>query len=175
MPKTSLIELDHQALINMLGDLSILKQNKILQAIHKHHAMDPLSYDFLKKDQRAILNQLPIAIGKVIHRYISKDHTIKWLISFDGPCIETVYIPEKNRATLCISSQVGCGLNCSFCATGYAGFSRNLTAGEIIAQLYHAKAYLLEQKLPLFTNVVFMGMGEALLNTQEVIKVINFF
>ena len=98
----------------------------------------------------------------------SNDGTIKYLFRVNGEkCIESVYIPDKERATLCISSQVGCKMNCLFCMTGKQGFSGNLTSGEIINQI---------QSIPeseQLTNVVFMGMGEPLDNTTEVFKAIE--
>ncbi len=103
---------------------------------------------------------------------ISDDGTRKWLLRLDdGNCIETVYIPEDGRGTLCISSQVGCALDCTFCSTARQGFNRNLTVAEIIGQLWLAKRLL--QPNPeserVISNVVMMGMGEPLLNFNNVI------
>lgn len=103
----------------------------------------------------------------------SKDGTHKWLLRLDdGQCIEAVFIPEDGRGTLCISSQVGCALDCTFCSTARQGFNRNLTVGEIIGQLWLAKKIL--QPNPeddrVITNVVMMGMGEPLLNFEKVVK-----
>jgi 23S rRNA (adenine2503-C2)-methyltransferase len=99
----------------------------------------------------------------------SADGTRKWLLRLeDGNCIETVFIPEKDRGTLCVSSQVGCTLNCAFCSTAQQGFNRNLTVAEIIGQVWHAANTLGqfegEQEERMVTNVVMMGMGEPLLN-----------
>ncbi len=103
----------------------------------------------------------------------SEDGSRKWLFRLDdGNCIETVYIPETDRGTLCVSSQVGCMLNCSFCSTATQGFNRNLSTGEIIAQVWMA-VHLLGQKSDgprLVSNVVMMGMGEPLLNYDNVIS-----
>ena len=106
---------------------------------------------------------------------ISKDGTIKWLFAVAGSnLIETVFIPERTRGTLCISSQAGCALKCSFCATGKQGFNRNLSIAEIILQLWQAKQRLLElgdeRKI---TNVVMMGMGEPLLNMKSLVPALN--
>ena len=103
----------------------------------------------------------------------SEDGTHKWLIRLDdGNCIETVFIPEDGRGTLCISSQVGCALDCTFCSTARQGFNRNLTVAEIIGQLWLAKRIL--QPNPdsdrIISNVVMMGMGEPLLNFENVVK-----
>ena len=107
---------------------------------------------------------------------ISNDGTIKWLLRVDGGnAIETVFIPEKARGTLCISSQVGCALDCTFCATARQGFNRNLTAAEIIAQVWIADQRLraMQHGNHAITNVVFMGMGEPLLNFNNVVSVID--
>jgi 23S rRNA (adenine2503-C2)-methyltransferase len=104
---------------------------------------------------------------------LSDDGSRKWLFRLaDGNCIETVYIPEADRGTLCVSSQVGCMLNCSFCSTATQGFNRNLGTGEIIAQVWMA-AHLLGQRSDgprLVSNVVMMGMGEPLLNYDNVVR-----
>jgi 23S rRNA (adenine2503-C2)-methyltransferase len=101
---------------------------------------------------------------------VASDGTIKWLFDVGaGDAIETVFIPETGRGTLCISSQAGCAVNCRFCATGHQGFSRNLTTAEIVAQLWHAE-FALRKRLGtaagerVISNVVMMGMGEPLQN-----------
>jgi 23S rRNA (adenine2503-C2)-methyltransferase len=112
----------------------------------------------------------------LISENTSKDGTIKWLFeSGVGQAIEAVYIPESDRGTLCISSQVGCALDCSFCATGHQGFNRNLDVSEIVGQLCFANSRLPRRKtgLPAVSNVVFMGMGEPLANYKNVIKAIE--
>jgi 23S rRNA (adenine2503-C2)-methyltransferase len=106
----------------------------------------------------------------------SADGTIKWLMgSGGGNAIETVYIPEPKRGTLCISSQVGCALNCSFCSTGAQGFNRNLSASEIIGQVWRAAQALGHERngQRRITNVVFMGMGEPLLNFDAVLPALS--
>lgn len=107
---------------------------------------------------------------------ISDDGSRKWLLRLaDGNCIETVYIPEDDRGTLCVSSQVGCMLNCSFCSTASQGFNRNLSTGEIIAQVWMA-SHLLGQRPDTprpVSNVVLMGMGEPLLNYDNVVRAIR--
>ena len=108
---------------------------------------------------------------RIINEQTSVDGTSKWLMSFGGGnAVETVFIPEPNRGTLCISSQVGCALNCTFCSTGAQGFSRNLTTGEIIGQVWLAAQALGHQRngVRKITNVVLMGMGEPLLNFEPV-------
>ena len=104
----------------------------------------------------------------VLSRQDSADGTIKWLFDVgDGNAVETVFIPEDDRGTLCVSSQAGCAVGCRFCSTGHQGFSRNLTTGEILAQLWYAEHYLrrhLGTADRVITNVVMMGMGEPLQN-----------
>ncbi len=104
------------------------------------------------------------------------DGTRKWLLRVDERnCIETVYIPEANRGTLCISSQAGCALNCAFCATGKQGYSRNLSVAEIIGQVWLANQLLgcFETGARVISNVVLMGMGEPLLNTDNVLDAVE--
>ena len=109
----------------------------------------------------------------------SADGTRKWLFDVgQGNAVETVYIPEDDRATLCISSQAGCAVGCRFCSTGHQGFSRNLTTGEIIAQLWHAE-HQMRAKLGLganeraISNVVMMGMGEPLQNYAQLVPALR--
>src|SRR5690606_8119816 len=110
---------------------------------------------------------------EVASREDAADGTCKWLIRVaGGDCIETVYIPERGRGTLCVSSQIGCALDCSFCATGKQGFNRDLSAAEIIGQVWIANrdfgAFAGGDKRRV-TNVVMMGMGEPLLNFDNVV------
>lgn len=108
----------------------------------------------------------------ILFKYkISCDKTIKLFFNVNGDIIETVYIPEKKRNTLCISTQVGCMLNCSFCSTGKMGFKRNLNISEIIGQLLFVMSN--RKKFNFITNIVFMGMGEPLLNFYNVVNSIN--
>ncbi|MDT8387008.1 MAG: 23S rRNA (adenine(2503)-C(2))-methyltransferase RlmN [Thiogranum sp.] len=110
---------------------------------------------------------------RVVADQESTDGSRKWLLELqDGNRIESVYIPEPGRATLCISSQVGCALNCSFCSTAQQGFNRNLTSAEIIGQLWVANRLLAAAAQPPVSNVVFMGMGEPLLNFDQVMTAI---
>jgi 23S rRNA (adenine2503-C2)-methyltransferase len=126
--------------------------------------MTDLARDFrLKLQQLAEVRELP-----VLQRQDSSDGTIKWLFDVgDGNAIESVFIPEEDRATLCVSSQAGCAVGCRFCSTGHQGFSRNLTTAEILAQLWFVEHTLrrefgLQQRI--ISNVVMMGMGEPLQN-----------
>lgn len=118
----------------------------------------------------ATVTLLPVAADQR-----SRDGTRKWLFELaDGNCVETVFIPENDRGTLCVSSQVGCPIDCRFCATARQGFSRNLTTGEIVAQLWQARAALVAEGAGReVTNVVLMGMGEPLLNFDAVVRATN--
>lgn len=119
---------------------------------------------------------------KVVSRHTSADGTIKWLFDMgNGDAIEAVYIPEDDRATLCISSQAGCAVGCRFCSTGHQGFSRNLTSAEIIGQLWYVE-HTLRQELGsdgretgdrVISNVVMMGMGEPLQNYSNLIPALK--
>lgn len=131
----------------------------------------------LSKSLRAKLqDSAHFSVPETLSHQRSADGTEKWLVKLStGNCVETVFIPEGDRGTLCISSQVGCILDCSFCATGKQGFNRNLTTAEIISQVWIAHHALGggrsgERRL---TNVVFMGMGEPLYNYKNVVKAIN--
>jgi 23S rRNA (adenine2503-C2)-methyltransferase len=109
-----------------------------------------------------------VAALPILSQQISKDGTIKWLFDVGGgDAVETVFIPEDDRGTLCISSQAGCAVGCRFCSTGHQGFSRNLRTSEILAQLWFAEHFLrqyLNQTERVISNVVMMGMGEPLQN-----------
>lgn len=129
----------------------------------------------LSKDFREKLNKIATVTDvKVKTKQVSEDGTIKYLIEYpDGQCVETVLMRFDNRANLtaCVSSQVGCAVNCAFCATGKRGFIRNLTAQEIIEQVL-----TIQQDTGLkVTNVVFMGQGEPLLNLSNVLEALNIF
>ncbi|MDQ6647180.1 MAG: 23S rRNA (adenine(2503)-C(2))-methyltransferase RlmN [Pseudomonadota bacterium] len=114
-----------------------------------------------------------IGVPKTMLDRAANDGTHKWLLGMDsGNAIETVYIPEPTRGTLCVSSQIGCALNCSFCSTGAQGFNRNLSTAEIIGQVWVAAKYLgnITHQNRRITNVVMMGMGEPLANFDNVVR-----
>ncbi|MDA1076760.1 MAG: 23S rRNA (adenine(2503)-C(2))-methyltransferase RlmN [Proteobacteria bacterium] len=120
-----------------------------------------------------LAEQMVFATPEVVERFDSTDGTIKWVVRVDnGNCVETVLIPENGRNTLCVSSQVGCTLDCSFCSTGKQGFNGNLSTAEIVGQVMIAKDALNERGQSV-TNVVMMGMGEPLLNYENVLKATN--
>jgi 23S rRNA (adenine2503-C2)-methyltransferase len=114
---------------------------------------------------------------EVISQHISADGTIKWLFDVGaGNAVETVFIPEDDRGTLCLSTQAGCAMGCRFCSTGHQGFSRNLTTGEIIAQLWFAEHFLrkhLKRDDRIISNTVMMGMGEPLQNYAALIPALR--
>ena len=129
--------------------------------------MTTLSLDL----RRELENHFDLSRPEISEDQISKDGTRKWLLKFkDGSEVETVFIPDSDRGTLCVSSQVGCTLNCTFCHTGTQKLVRNLTAQEIVAQVVVAKDYLKEwnPEPRQITNIVMMGMGEPLYNFENV-------
>ncbi|MFK7886019.1 MAG: 23S rRNA (adenine(2503)-C(2))-methyltransferase RlmN [Gammaproteobacteria bacterium] len=132
--------------------------------------------DISKSLRARLTERATVSVPPVISDRTATDGTRKWLFDVGGgQAVETVYIPEPKRGTLCISSQVGCALDCSFCATGAQGFNRNLTSAEIIAQVFHATRTLHDPEASrrAVTNVVFMGMGEPLANYREVLPALN--
>jgi 23S rRNA (adenine2503-C2)-methyltransferase len=141
---------------------------QLLQWIYQRGVTDFDEMTDLSKATRAWLAaETEVALPEVTARHDSADGTVKWLFaSGAGQAVETVFIPEPGRGTLCISSQVGCALDCAFCATGAQGFNRNLSSAEIVGQVRHAIAELPRRNngQPAVTNVVFMGMGEPLAN-----------
>ncbi len=132
--------------------------------------------DIAKSFRQTLNENACVSIPKITFDHISTDGTRKWLLKFiDGSEVETVFIPDNDRGTLCVSSQVGCTLNCTFCHTGTQKLVRNLTAQEIIAQVIVAKDCLNEwnPEPRQITNVVMMGMGEPLYNFENVRDGIN--
>jgi 23S rRNA (adenine2503-C2)-methyltransferase len=165
-----------RALFEQLGEKPWRADQVMKWMYHRHvtdfDAMTDLGKALRAKLQAAVCIQPP----NVLFEKQSADGTHKWLIGMDGGnAIETVFIPDKGRGTLCVSSQVGCGLNCDFCSTGKQGFNRNLSAAEIIGQVWVAARALgnvphHQRKL---TNVVMMGMGEPLLNFDNVVTAMS--
>lgn len=151
-----------------LGEKSF-RATQLFRWIHQKGATDFEQMTDLAKPLRSKLAQTAhLQSLKIISQQESTDGTIKWLFDVGaGNAVEAVFIPEENRGTLCVSSQAGCAVGCRFCSTGHQGFSRNLTAGEIIAQLWFAEHFLrkhLSSKERVISNVVMMGMGEPLQN-----------
>lgn len=172
--KPHLLGLDRQSLAALLAEWgeSPFRANQILQWIHGRQVGDFAAMSNISKTLRARLqDDTQYAEPEVIADQLAADGTRKWLLGLpDGNAIETVFIPEEDRGTLCVSSQVGCSLACSFCATGAQGLSRNLETHEIIAQIRTARRLL---GLEAITNLVFMGMGEPMLNLRHVLPALN--
>ncbi len=148
------------------------KRFRAVQLFRWIHQKGAARFDEMTDLAKSLREKLPsvchIADLPVLSRQDSADGTIKWLFDVgDGNAVETVFIPEDDRGTLCVSSHAGCAVGCRFCSTGHQGFSRNLTTGEILAQLWHAEHFLrkhLNVSERVITNVVMMGMGEPLQN-----------
>jgi len=146
------------------------RAKQLLSWIHQKGITDfDLMTDFNKNLRNKLKSISIIKPPEVYKVYLSNEGTKKYLIKLDsGSIIEMVIIPEKNRRTLCVSSQAGCALQCSFCATGAQGFDQDLTSDEIIGQLWLANFN--EENSKSITNVVYMGMGEPLLNYEAVLE-----
>ena len=145
------------------------RATQMIKWLHQHGVDDFDQMTNISKPLREKLKQIAeIRAPQVIADHLSEDGTRKWLIRVEGgSAVETVFIPDGERGTLCVSSQVGCSLDCSFCSTGKQGFNRDLTAAEIIGQVWiAAKAFdsLGRNQRRAVTNVVMMGMGEPLMN-----------
>jgi 23S rRNA (adenine2503-C2)-methyltransferase len=179
--KVNLLDLDKDGMIRFFTSIGekAFRAQQLLRWIHKNGVSD---FDLMTDISFALrekLKKIAIIEGpKVLSEQLSNDGTRKWLFSAGkNSAIETIYIPETNRGTLCVSSQVGCILNCKFCHTGQQGFQRNLKASEIIGQMWHVvhelKKLNPEQIRSPITNVVFMGMGEPLLNYDNVLIAIR--
>jgi len=181
--QVNLMGMDRQLMARFLGDLGEkpFRADQVTKWIHQQGAD---SFDVMTNISRALRERLSSAstlgIPGIAGDRRSVDGTRKWLLrQADGNHIETVFIPEPARGTLCISSQVGCALNCTFCATARQGYNRNLTSSEIIGQLWLAQRELGKECAHTgadaaatgsgITNVVLMGMGEPLLNLDEVL------
>ncbi|MHB8742627.1 MAG: 23S rRNA (adenine(2503)-C(2))-methyltransferase RlmN [Sulfuricaulis sp.] len=177
--KTNLLNLDREAMQAFfigLGEKPF-RATQVIQWIHQYGVDDFDAMTNLSKEIRLRLKQIAvIRTPDIIQDQIAADGTRKWLLQLeDGNCIETVFIPEEERGTLCVSSQVGCTLSCSFCSTGHQGFNRSLSVSEIIAQLLVANRALGRDPKGerIITNVVLMGMGEPLLNFDSVVSAMN--
>lgn len=174
--KVNLLGLDKKAMQDFFVSVGEkpYRAEQVLKWIHFNGAQDFEAMTNISKALRQKLADIAeITLPQVLFEKAAADGTYKWLLRLsDGNCIETVFIPEKTRGTLCISSQVGCILNCDFCSTGKQGFNRNLTTAEIISQLWIAVRKLSKNgglHDHTVTNVVMMGMGEPLLNFDNVI------
>jgi 23S rRNA (adenine2503-C2)-methyltransferase len=172
--KSNLLGFDRSGLELFFAELGEkpYRARQILQWVHQRGVTDfALMTDLSQKLRESLSEIAEILPPRVIREQVSADGTVKWLLAMEGgSAVETVFIPEPTRGTLCISSQVGCMLNCTFCSTATQGFKRNLDTAEIAGQVWHAVNALAEERLGRrsVTNVVFMGMGEPLLNLDSV-------
>ncbi len=171
----NLLGLDHEALKAFCAGLDEkpFRAKQLLRWIHHAGAADfGAMSDMSKSLRQRLAESAAIVPPPVLRDTTAADGTRKWLLDVGtGNAIDTVFIPEANRGTLCVSSQAGCALECSFCSTGRQGFNRNLTADEIIGQLWWANKSLgrgITEDRPI-SNVVMMGMGEPLANFDNVV------
>src|SRR5437016_8742998 len=178
----NLLDFDHDALTALFAERGEkpFRARQTLRWIHRRLAdrVETMS-DLARSTREALARDAEIHAPAVVRDSVASDGTRKWLLDVGSAnAIETVYIPEDDRGTLCISSQAGCALDCAFCSTGKQGFNRNLSVGEIIGQLWLANRALLadgvsspwvEQGRHPITNVVMMGMGEPLANFDNVV------
>ena len=186
-PSVNLLDLDAAGLVaycDSLGEKAF-RAKQLQRWIHQYNAADFDGMTDLAKSLRTKLkDRAAIVMPPVVSDHVSADGTRKWLVDVgNGNAVETVFIPEETRGTLCVSSQAGCAVNCRFCSTGKQGFSRNLTTGEIIGQLRMAefalRAALGRPHAPdnkgerVITNVVMMGMGEPLLNYDALVPALR--
>lgn len=176
---TNLFGLDREQLRARFSEMgeAPYRAHQVMQWIYRR---GKASFDEMSNLSRTLRSRLAaqfeIRTPELVTEQVSADGTRKWVLRLDGGnAIETVYIPEEGRATLCISSQVGCAMDCSFCATAQQGFNRNLTTAEIIAQVWFAARTLGGdfQNERVISNIVFMGMGEPLANYGAVLPAIR--
>lgn len=178
---TNLLDLDPAQLVAYCGELGEkpFRAKQLQRWIHQFGASDFSAMTDLARSLRdKLASRAVVSAPLAISDHTSTDGTRKWLLDVgQGNAVETVFIPEENRGTLCISTQAGCAVNCRFCSTGKQGFSRNLSVGEIIGQLWMAEFALRKSKgiepgpkgERQITNVVMMGMGEPLLNFEPTV------
>ena len=173
--RINLLNFDRKGLEAFFVDLGEkpFRATQLLKWIYQLGIDDFEQMTNLSKSLRSYLKEhCAISAPEIIVEQQATDGTRKWVLQMGcGNRVETVFIPEENRGTLCVSSQVGCALACTFCSTAQQGFNRNLTTAEIIGQLWTAQKQLGEQIK--ITNVVMMGMGEPLLNFENVVKAMN--
>ncbi len=177
---TNLLDFDLEGLARFCERLGEKRYRavQLFRWVHQKGASDFEAMSDLAKSLREKLKAAAhVRAPDVISEHISADGTIKWLFDVgEGNAVESVFIPEVDRGTLCISSQAGCAMGCRFCSTGHQGFSRNLRTGEIIAQLWFAEHFLrkhLQRTERVISNVVLMGMGEPLQNYAELLPALR--
>jgi 23S rRNA (adenine2503-C2)-methyltransferase len=177
---TNLLDFDLDGLAvfcEQLGEKRF-RATQLFRWIHQRGAtaFDEMT-DLAKSLRQKLAGVAAVQALRLVSRHESADGTIKWLFDVgNGDIIETVFIPETDRGTLCISSQAGCAVGCRFCSTGHQGFSRNLTTGEIVSQLWFAEHFLrkhLGREDRVISNVVMMGMGEPLQNYGQLLPALK--
>jgi len=179
MARANLLDFDRHGMRDFFAGLGEKpwRADQVMKWIYHRLESDFGAMTDLGKSLREKLPEVAMVVPpKALLDKASSDGTRKWLLGVDaGNAVETVYIPEPTRGTLCVSSQIGCGLNCTFCSTGTQGFNRNLAASEIIGQVWHAAKQLgnVTHQQRRITNVVMMGMGEPLLNFDNVVKAMS--
>jgi 23S rRNA (adenine2503-C2)-methyltransferase len=177
--RCNLLDLDAQALTTYLTGLGEkpFRARQLMRWIYREGVADFAAMTDISAALRGKLgDEACISTPKVMREELSDDGTRKWLLDVGtGNAVETVFIPEESRGTLCVSTQAGCALNCSFCSTGKQGFNRNLGVSEIIGQLWWANHQLGRNPEGLWTisNVVLMGMGEPLLNFENTVSALR--
>ena len=178
--RQNLLDLDRDGLECFFADTLGEKRyraHQVMKWIHHRHVTDFAGMTDLGKALRAKLEEhAEVRVPQIQFDKPSEDGTHKWLLGMDGKnAIEAVFIPDKGRGTLCVSSQVGCGLNCHFCSTATQGFNRNLSTAEIIGQVWVAARHLgnVPHKQRKLTSVVMMGMGEPMLNFDNVVRAMS--
>ena len=176
---TNLFGLDRAALRAVFAEMGEkpFRADQVMQWIYRRGLDDFDGMTNIAKDLRERMKlRFEIRHPELVTEQVSKDGTRKWVLRLDGGnAVETVFIPEDDRGTLCISSQVGCAMDCSFCSTGKQGLNRNMTTAEIIAQVWFAARTLGGdfQNERVISNIVFMGMGEPLANYTPVVTAIR--
>ena len=179
--RTNLLGLPKAELESFVAEMGSkpFRARQLMNWIYKRGEGDITAMTDLAKDFRAeLVLRAEVAVPEIVKTQVASDGTRKWLLSGgNGQAFEMVYIPEEDRGTLCISSQVGCALDCSFCSTAQQGFNRNLTTAEIVGQVWLANRELGWQvgDNRIITNIVFMGMGEPLANFRNVVPAIRIF
>lgn len=178
--KPNLAGLSLEKLRSLFDDMGEkpFRAQQVMKWIHQRGVTDVEAMTDISKPLRDRLKQATvITLPEIVEEFASEDGSYKWIIKVaSGSSIEMVFIPEAGRGTLCVSSQAGCSLDCSFCATGKQGFNSNLSVAEIIGQLWLANRELGGFKGPLerpVSNVVMMGMGEPLLNFDNVMDAVS--
>ncbi|NNF54405.1 MAG: 23S rRNA (adenine(2503)-C(2))-methyltransferase RlmN [Acidimicrobiales bacterium] len=169
--RPALLDLDRGALAAFLGDEPRFRTDQVWNAINtKGQSPDQISSIPLRLRSR-LAEEFPPALTPVTEQRSGDGRTTKWLFELNGGAqVETVLMRYRDRATVCVSSQAGCAMACSFCATGQAGFERHLTVAEILEQVHRAKDAASPQRL---SNIVFMGMGEPLANLERLFTAIE--